>query len=279
MSALATFPAFLLHGGGVGVLLSSRLHHKVLPNLRFECKAYESIFVELSHKNGDKTIVGSIYRPPNTDANKFVDEYCELLRQIKKCKYKNIVIGLDHNLDLLKSHHHGQTERFIEVNLEHLLIPTITRPTRITKTMATLIDNIIISQNLCGNFLSGILMYDISDHLPSYCILPDLESAKKAKTSIKSRDMREPNIVALKEQLSNIDWVHLLCDDRVNENLNQLNGVLQEHIECYIPYREYTVNPKRLRREPWLTAGILNSINHCKALYSKTLKGKMYRKN
>ena len=110
-------------GGGVGILLSTRLHHKVVPTLRFACKSYESIFVEVSLKNGDKTIVGSIYRPPNTDASKFVDEYCEILRQIKKCKYKNIVIGLDHNLDFLKSHHHGHTERFIEVNLEHLLIP------------------------------------------------------------------------------------------------------------------------------------------------------------
>ena len=259
-------------GGGVGVLISSRLHYKVLSNLQFHSKAYESIFVELCLKNGDKIVIGSIYRPPNTDANTFVDEYCELLRIIKRNKYKNIVIGLDHNLDLLKSHHHVHTERFIEVNLDHLLIPTITRPTRITKTTATLIDNIIISQNLCGNFLSGIVMYDISDHLPSYCILSNIESSKKAKISIKSRDMREPNVAALKDQLSHIDWVDLLCDNRVNENLNHLNVVLQEHIERLIPYREYNVNPKRLRREPWLTAGILNSINHSKALYSKTLK-------
>ena len=115
-------------------------------------------------------------------------------------------------------------------------------------------------------------MYDISDHLPSYCILPGLQSSKKARTSIKSRDMREPNIIALKDQLANTDWTGLLCDDNVDVNLNQLNKVLQEQIDCFIPYREYVVNPKRLRKEPWLTAGILNSIHHCKALYSKMLK-------
>ena len=259
-------------GGGVGILLSSRLHYKVIPTLHFKCKSYESIFVEVNLRNGDKIVVGSIYRPPNTDSSLFVDEYCEILCQIKKCKYKYIAIGLDHNLNLLKSHHHGHTERFIETNLEHLLIPTITRPTRVTKTTATLIDNIIISQNLCGNFLSGILMYDISDHLPSYCILTGLQSTKKAKTGIKSRDMKEANIVTLKNQLRNTDWECLLSDDCVNVNMNQLNNVLQEQIDRFVPYREYVVNPKRLRKEPWLSAGILNSIHHCKALYSKTLK-------
>ena len=173
-------------GGGVGILLSKRLQYKTVPTLCFVCKSFESIFVEVCLRNGDKIIVGSIYRPPNTDANKFVDEYCDIIRKIKKCKYKNVVIGLDHNLDLLKSHHHGHTERFIEVNLEHLLIPTITRPTRITKTTATLTDNIIVSQNLCGNYLSGIMMCDISDHLPSYCIIANLQCSKKARTSIKS---------------------------------------------------------------------------------------------
>ena len=259
-------------GGGVGILLSSRLHYKVIPTLHFKSIQYESIFVEVSLRNGDKIVVGSIYRPPNTDPSLFVDEYCEILQLSKKNKYKYIAIGLDHNLDLLKSHNHRHTERFIETNLDHLLIPTITRPTRITKSSATLIDNIIISQNLCGMSLSGILMDDISDHLPSYCILTGLQSTKKAKTRIKSRDMKESNITALRDELGKRNWEELLSDDDVNANMNCLNKILQEQIDRLVPYREYTVSPKRLRKEPWLSAGILNSIHHCKALYRKTLK-------
>ena len=259
-------------GGGVGILLSSRLHYKVISTLQFKCSLYESIFVEVTLRNGDKTILGSIYRPPNTDPSLFVDEYCEILQLIKKNKYKYTAIGLDHNLDLLKSHNHRHTERFIETNLDHLLIPTITRPTRITKTSATLIDNIIISQNLCGNFQSGILMDDISDHLPSYCVLNGLQSTKKAKTRIKSRDMKESNIVALREELGKVNWEQLLSDDDLDVNVNRLNKLLHAQIERLVPYREHTVSPKKLRREPWLSAGILNSIHHCKALYRKTLK-------
>ena len=74
----------------------------------------------------ENLVIGSMYRPPNTKANVFVDEYSEILCTLKHQKYKNIAIGFDQNLDLLKSHCHGYTERFLQTNLEHMMIPTIT---------------------------------------------------------------------------------------------------------------------------------------------------------
>ena len=87
---------------------------------------------------------------------------------------KIIIIGLDHYLDLLKSTQHSLTNDFVQSNLDFGLIPTITRPTRITQSTATLIDNIIVSQNLCGSFISSVLINDISDHLPTACVIPTL---------------------------------------------------------------------------------------------------------
>ena len=60
---------------------------------------------------------------------------------------RRLIIGMDHNLDLIKSDKHRPTKEFIEVNLENELIPTITKPTRITRNTATLIDNIIIGRD------------------------------------------------------------------------------------------------------------------------------------
>ena len=69
---------------------------------------------------------------------------------MKKEKPKGIIIGLDHNLDFLKADKHHATNDFIQSNLDFGLIPTVTRPTRITNTSATLIDNIIVSQIYVG---------------------------------------------------------------------------------------------------------------------------------
>ena len=63
---------------------------------------------------------------------------------------------MDQNLDLLKSHIHTQTQTFLENALNANLIPTITRPTRITKSLGTIFDNIYISNQLNYKFDSCI---------------------------------------------------------------------------------------------------------------------------
>ena len=47
--------------------------------------------------------------------------------------------------------------------------PLISRPTRITSTSATLIDNIFVN-SFEDNFATGLLLTDISDHLPIFQI-------------------------------------------------------------------------------------------------------------
>ena len=48
-------------------------------------------------------------------------------------------------MDFLKASRHTNTQKFMEYNLEINMLPVITKPTRITDTSATLIDNILIS--------------------------------------------------------------------------------------------------------------------------------------
>ena len=92
-----------------------------------------------------------MYRPPNTDVNDFLNKFKTILNNIKQSGLESI-IGLDHNLDLLKQAIHIKTQEFLECILDHNMLPTITKPTRISKTSATLIDNILISEKLQSNF-------------------------------------------------------------------------------------------------------------------------------
>ena len=75
-------------------------------------------------------VLGSIYRPPNTSVPNFINSYTEMCQKLSS--FKHVVIGLDHNLDLLKSSMHSQTQQFLEATLQYNLIPTITKPTRVT---------------------------------------------------------------------------------------------------------------------------------------------------
>ena len=138
---------------------------------------------------------------------------------------------------------------------------------------ATLIDNIIVSQNLCGAYTSNILVNDISDHLPSVCVLTSLVSAKKEPIMIKSRDTRVRNLLALKSEIREYDWSQLISDPCPSKNMDCVNTQLTDIIDRCIPHKECRINHRHLRREVWLTASIKLSIDKNKKLYAKMLKG------
>ena len=111
----------------------------------------------MTAKCGKRIILGSIYKLPNINDDKLkihLEEICNKIKQEKQ--KKELVIGMDHNMDLLKSHEHRRTQQFLDTLLNNDLIPTITRPKRITKTSATLIDNVFISKMLQQSFDSMI---------------------------------------------------------------------------------------------------------------------------
>ena len=166
-------------GGGVTLLLSSNIRYKMLDTTKANSCTFEHLSVKIDLRNNQKLLVSSIYRPPNSSENDFIDQCSKFVCDLKKRENKGIVIGLDHNLDLLKSTKHAPMDRFLSANLSLGLVPTITRPTRITRSTATLIDNIFISQTWLENFECGILVDDMSDHLPSIVSIKGLKTNKK----------------------------------------------------------------------------------------------------
>ena len=257
-------------GGGVGLLISKSVKFKMRTDLEVEDINCENCFVEIKLDSGN-IVVGSIYRPPNTNNKDFVNLYSKLVNKIKLETRKKIIIGLDHNLDFLKSHTHGPTMDFIEKNLSNDLIPCITRPTRITKNSATLIDNIIVSTEYIGKISSKILMEDISDHLPSYVKLNNILENKLEPKRIESRCMKPKNLIALRKHLTTVKWEHYLNSD-IDVMFDTVHSVITESINTYLPKTVKTISPKQQIRKPWITKGILKSITYSKKLYRKILR-------
>ena len=175
---------------------------------------------------------------------------------------------------MLKSAKHAPTDRFLSANLSLNLVPNITRPTRITKNTATLIDNIFISQSWLGSFDSGVLIHDVSDHLPSTISLKNLKLSKGEPIKVTSRDTRLKNIKGLQNSLNSINWSELHVENASNENMLRVHEKLTEEMEHYTPVKTYCVKSRKARHEPWLTAGIHISIHKNKKLYNASLHKK-----
>ena len=137
-------------GGGIAILVRNNIPYKRRKDLeQYIENELETVYIEITCKNGKPVVIGSLYRAPNTSEKKLHNHCCETIQKIKsKRNKKELILGMDHNIDLLKSSTHTPTQEFLNMFLTNGVNPTITRPSRITNTSATLIDNIFISDSL-----------------------------------------------------------------------------------------------------------------------------------
>ena len=149
-----------------------------------------------------------MYRQLNTSINDFIETFNNQMNKINATK-SECIIGLDHNLDLLKQSIHPKTQDFIECILNHNLLPAITKPTRISKTSATLINNILLSKKLQPEYESLIIIDDLSDHLP--CLVRNFQQVKSTNLVMK-RIFNNKAINNIKEDLLHVDWNQMLND-------------------------------------------------------------------
>ena len=257
-------------GGGTSVFIKKGYTSKPLPKPEIDFENIEHCLVEVLIEN-KMYVVGSLYRAPNTNQKEFLREYKSLIDYVYSKKPYGVFLGMDHNLDLLKSASHYNTQEFLNTTIENGLIPTINRPTRITHSSATLIDNIVVSQNYGGKYHSSIIIDDMSDHLPCVTILESFQKLKKTKINITSRDIRKSQIEKLRQSLNDYspnDKKEL----KVDEYFNDFHDFIQIKIDEFCPINTREIPVSKFRVNPWMTRGLMKSINKAKNLYQSTLK-------
>ena len=139
--------------------------------------------------------------------------------------YQSIELLGDFNIDLLKFSIHGDTANYLDSILNYSLLPLITLPTRIIHNSATLIDNIITTSQ-DDRYDTGIIISDISDHLPVYYI-KHCEPYFMPQTNMKSRIINEKTIPIFRELLDSHSWQDVLTDNRPEYAFNIFFSILK----------------------------------------------------
>ena len=165
----------------------------------------ESFFVEIKHPKKNM-IVGVIYRRPGTSLIDFNNEMDSILNALKN-ENKRIYITGDFNLNLLNASNDNNIKQFIDTFHSTNLFNTITKPTRVTTTSATLLDH--IWTNDIDNCINNSIIYtSISDHFPvfsSFSFDPN-RAILPSESIIYHRNFSETNINNFKCALSNVNW-------------------------------------------------------------------------
>ena len=153
--------------------------------------------------------------------------------------------------------------------LDHNLLPTMTKPTRISKTSATLIDNILISKKSQPNYESLIIVDDLSDHLPCLVKLKNFNPTG-IKNFILKRIINNNALNNIKEDLSKINWHAKLKDKLASDSFHTFHTELVTSLNKHAPEKLVRIKEKRIKN-PWMSKGLKNSLIKSKKLYEKAL--------
>ena len=232
-------------GGGVALFVKENLNVKVLDDVKISVDGVESLFIEVTDANKNYSIAGVIYRKPSSNVHDFVESLETVLNIINK-KSKTCFLMGDFNIDLMQSNQNNVIKNYVDMIFSMSFFPMITKPTRINCGTATLIDN-IFTNSLDHRSVSGILLSDLSDHFPVFCISYVSHASSGSNNRIFTRHITPSAIKLLLDDLSITDWSDIFKLNDVNLAydyfLEQFSILLDKHM----PPKEKSSRTKRLK--------------------------------
>ena len=238
----------------------------------------ESVFFEIQINERKTIIVGVVYRPntqPRVDIDIFMQKIIEIQSKIKEENKVAYLMG-DFNIDLLKVNIHAKTNKFVNDVISQGFLPKITRPTRITPHSATLIDHIYSNDNrpTSQKSTSGIIITDVADHFGTFHIVNKCKQPPVQKYS-QIRQMKTDNVLRFNNILANADYSSVLLSDCPNYAYHTFMEIYTNAFNQACPVKSIKTPKRYIKREPWVTNGILTSS----LTKSKLLKKKPTEQN
>ena len=264
-------------GGGVSIYIKNFMNSKKIESCSLSLPYFESLFIELNHRN-KKILIATIYRPPNSNNTSFIEKLTEVLTTNNINSYDEYILLGDFNYNLLELETNNAVINFLTTVNTFSLLPIITKPTRITDASATLLDNIFIRNPL--EYKSGILSFDVSDHLPIFLLKQDFFHVPKAQDciTIKYRLINDKTLLDLYNNLSEHDFNDILDAEDCSIALSMLTEVLHEKYDICCPIKSRAVSPKFFKK-PWISRKILKNIKKRQNYFTLYKQRKLSKEN
>ncbi|XP_057305356.1 uncharacterized protein LOC130642284 [Hydractinia symbiolongicarpus] len=246
--------------GGTLLYVRNHFNCKIRDDLNiYKSKELESIFIEIISPRKKNTIVGCVYKHPGMSIDDFNSNYFQPIINKTMNEDKSVFISGDFNINLLNISKDDQSSDFINNLFSNLCIPHITLPTRITPRSKTLIDNIFSNCLEFSDCVSGNLTSSISDHLPQFLLVPNLNiKSNSKKQNIYKRNYSKFNEEAFLLDLTKINWDNeiSLSKNDPNYSFDKFNHAINQLLDKHIPLKKMSKKQYKQQSKPWITKGI-----------------------
>ena len=260
--------------GGISVFVKDKFTVKVIPNTCISLDTIECLGLTLCNNNHRINVI-TIYKP-NTSKSLFTEKCMEVLSTVGVRGAGELYVCGDFNIDLLQCENDDDTQHFLTLFQSLSLLPVISKPTRITDTTATLIDHIYVANPY--KVQPGIIVDNISDHMPTFMIRTDLFRAcpSNSNLTIKYRIINENSLRCIYNQINSIDLLILTESNDCTTGLKELLRIIQVAYEHHCPVRTKIRSHKSLQK-PWITHDIISNIKKKRAYYILYQQNKILR--
>jgi Reverse transcriptase (RNA-dependent DNA polymerase)/Endonuclease-reverse transcriptase len=273
-------------GGGVAMYISNMLtYREINSTTQGNFGSFEYFAVDILLKQGVPLKIMVVYRPPDASLTIFIEELSNLLEVLNQ-KNNQLLIAGDFNIDLLKTGTRPTNDshlQFCNLLISYGFYPTITIPTRITLSSATLIDNIFINKCFVNQF-SRVIYEDISDHLPILLQLNLEHNSHYDTTATKilpKRIYSHRNIQKFVELANNVKWTNLFDSDEINklDDVNKSYNIFASKFQeifnmafpLTLPVNQSRKNQHKLNT-PWFTAELKDACKKKRLLFKRKIK-------
>ena len=244
----------------------------------------ECLFVEILSKPQynkqwacKNVIIVVVHKHPG---NSFAPSEEKIEKAIQKLNHSNCSFFLvgDYNIDASKQAINAKVDKYLNDIYAAECCSLINIPTRLTSTTASTLDH-IYTNILHDASLYEVLISDISDHLPTLCILRS--NCYRNETNVKlTHDMKNFNAEAYCEDVYD-QLQHLPSHADPNIDMSNLLHIIQKNTFNRAPLRKLSRKEMKAKSKPWLTKGLLKSISTKNKMFQlcyKQQNGQLTRK-
>ena len=246
---------------------------KVKDDLSINCKDVESLCVEILFENKCNTLINILYRPPNGQIELF-EKFLRYVFNIITDSNKMHHIATGFNLNLLDYENSRKVKDFLNLKYQSSIIPSINKPTQVTRKTATAIDHILTNSFIDTTIKTDIIKSDASDHfsiclfIPSEKVSVENESVYKYKRIINDKRIESFTQNLYESNLNDIESIPN-ANDAYSIFIEKFRTMHDKHFLL----KKIKLKAKYLR-SPWTTAGIKKSSKRNQRLYKKFLKNR-----
>ena len=237
-------------GGGVAMYINNQLNFKILDTCTTSVNdTLECLSIEIVFDNSKNIVISCIYRQPGSCVESCIDLLNSFFSTLSKKKL--VYLCGDFNINLLNIDLHRGTRDFLDFLYSLGIYPLIDKPSRIALGSATLIDN-IFTNDIHNYHFSGLLINDITDHLPVFTIRDCNFDRRNFTKFVFVRNNDVDALQSFCNELKCTDWSSLLNNQNVNECYNSfLNHFIKLYDE-HCPIKKIKVTSKK-EFKPWFT--------------------------